>query len=162
MGRRIGGPAEMDCISSHLSAEKHGAKVGHPASVTEGGSAPALQEEDADGEGGGEGRAGEVHGVVAEAVGRFEGCSQQAVDEGSEEGGAQGGPVEAGNQQIGPLAAEADDDDGGEREDGAGEGDSAVLTGRDLAPGGDQPRAAAESLAEFTADRVTGSFGQSR
>ena len=71
--------------------------------------------------------------------GTFQGCSQQAIDEGPEEGRAQDGPVETGEQQVGPLAADADDDDGGREQRCAGDSDAAIPTGCDLAPGGDQP-----------------------
>ena len=121
----------------------------------------ALEEDDGDGESGGKRGAGEVYRVVAEAAGAFQSCSEEAIDEGSEESGAGDAPVEAGEQKIGPLGTGADEEDGAEGEDGAGDGDAAILAGCDLAPGGDEPAGTAEDLAELAAHGVSGRFGES-
>ena len=77
-------------------------------------SAPVLGKEHGDGEGGGKGGAGEVDGIVTQAAGTLKGGSQQAVDDGSEEGSIEHGKAELRQQKIGPLAGGADDEDGTE------------------------------------------------
>ena len=122
--------------------------------------APALGEEDDDGEGGGEGGAGEVDAVVAEASGALESGSEEAVEDSSAEGRGEDGPIKLGEQEIGPLAGGADEGDGAEGKERAGEGDCAILARPDAAPGGDEAWAAAEDLSEFAAYGVSGGFGE--
>ena len=123
-------------------------------------SVPALGEEDGDGEGGGECGAGEVDSVVAEAAGAFEGGSEEAVEDGSEECGGEDGPEIAGGEKTGPLAGRAGNEDGAEREDGSGRGDAAILAGSDRAKRGDEAGTSSEGLAEFAANGVSGGFGE--
>lgn len=73
---------------------------------------PALDEEHANGERCGEGCAGEVDAIVAEASGALKRGPEQAVYDGAEEGCGEDGPKIAWQEQARALAGGADQVDG--------------------------------------------------
>ena len=123
-------------------------------------STPVLGEEYGNDKSRREGGTGEVDGVVAQAAGMLKSGSQQAIDDSPEKGGAEHRKAELRQQEIGPLASCADNDDCDEGKDGADDGDSAVLAGCDPTACGDEVRVPAHGLTKFAADRVSSSFGE--